>query len=223
MDVSAEIRDRIIAAADQLFEQAGREQFPVVDAVRRLARANMGDTSAVMKEWRKSKTSQTAPVAIEIPDTIREANRAALATLWSEAQELANESLRTAQAAWDIERGEADKMRTELADAYETQASELKAAQDRVAELEQTAQAAATAAAGELAAARAELRAELDQATRATAEAREKVAGLDGQLKGLKDAHDGLLAQHDALLARLAPQDSEPPAGGKGRTPGKRG
>ncbi|WP_425480517.1 DNA-binding protein [Xanthomonas vasicola] len=62
-----QIRERIIAAANQLFEQAGRAQFPAVDAVRRLARANMGDTSAVMKEWRRAQTAQAAPVGVVSP------------------------------------------------------------------------------------------------------------------------------------------------------------
>src|SRR3546814_17529844 len=50
--IPAEIRERIIAAAVELYEQAGRENLPTVDQVRRVARADMNTTSAVMKAWR---------------------------------------------------------------------------------------------------------------------------------------------------------------------------
>ncbi|NYT64160.1 hypothetical protein H0A66_17740, partial [Alcaligenaceae bacterium] len=43
--IPAEIRDRITAVANELFEDAGREAFPTVDAVRRAARADMNTTS----------------------------------------------------------------------------------------------------------------------------------------------------------------------------------
>jgi len=53
METTKEKRDRIFAAADMLFEQAGRASFPTVDAVRRAAKAGMNDASVVMKEWRR--------------------------------------------------------------------------------------------------------------------------------------------------------------------------
>lgn len=123
--IPAEIRERIIAAAVELYEQAGRESLPTVDQVRRAARADMNTTSAVMKEWRRQQTAQAAPVAVTVPEAVSQANTAALAELWQQAQELANESLRAAQAAWETERVDLDTMRAELADAYEAQAAEL--------------------------------------------------------------------------------------------------
>ena len=53
MDVNPEIRDRILAAAGQLFEQSGRKELPTVDAVRKLSKTSMNDASAVMREWRR--------------------------------------------------------------------------------------------------------------------------------------------------------------------------
>lgn len=47
--IPADVRERVIAAAVDLYEQAGRERFPTVDAVRRLSRADMNAVSAVMK------------------------------------------------------------------------------------------------------------------------------------------------------------------------------
>ena len=106
-NIPADVRERIIAAAAELYEQAGRENLPTVDAVRRAARADMNTTSAVMREWRRAQTAQAAPVAVTVPEVVTQANTAALAALWQQAQELANESLRAAQAAWETSLDEA--------------------------------------------------------------------------------------------------------------------
>jgi chromosome segregation ATPase len=125
MDISTEIRTRIIAAADQLYQESDRERFPTVDQVRRSARADMNTTSVIMKEWRRQQTAVPAAVAAPIPDRVRDAALASAAITWSESQELSNESLDIAKAAWETERADAEDMRAELADAYELQAEEL--------------------------------------------------------------------------------------------------
>lgn len=126
--IPADVRERITAAATELFEQSGRQAMPTVDTVRRAARVDMNAASAVMKEWRRAQTAQAAPVAVSVPESVQQASSAAVAAIWLQAQELANESLRSAQAAWDTERGELDAMRQELAEAFERQAIELDAA-----------------------------------------------------------------------------------------------
>ncbi|OQW86267.1 MAG: KfrA protein [Rhodoferax ferrireducens] len=136
MELTKDTRDRIFAAADSLYEQAGRAAFPTVDAVRKTARVNMNDASAGMKEWRRAQTAQAAPVAVQVPEAVMQASSAALAALWQEAQELANESLRAAQAGWDAERIEADTLNKQMADAFEVQKAELEAGQARITELE---------------------------------------------------------------------------------------
>lgn len=136
MELTKDTRDRIFAAADSLYEQAGRAAFPTVDAVRKTARVNMNDASAGMKEWRRAQTAQAAPVAVQVPEAVMQASSAALAALWQEAQELANESLRAAQAGWDAERIEADTLNKQMADAFEAQKAELEAGQAKIAELE---------------------------------------------------------------------------------------
>jgi chromosome segregation ATPase len=136
MELTKETRDRIFAAADELFEQNGRDGFPTVDAVRKAARVNMNDASSGMKEWRRVQTAPVAPVVVQVPEAVQAAGGQAVAVLWQQAQELANESLRAAQAGWESERGELDAMRAELANAYESQAVELDAAQARIVELE---------------------------------------------------------------------------------------
>ena len=132
--IPADVRERIIAAATDLFEQSGRETMPTVDAVRRAARVDMNAASAVMKEWRRAQTAQAAPVAVAVPESVQQASSAAVATIWQQAQELANESLRSAQAAWETERVEQDAMRQELAEAFERQAGELRTELDRAHE-----------------------------------------------------------------------------------------
>ena len=133
MDIGQEIKDRIITAANSLYEEAGRSEFPTVAAVRARASTDMNAASIVMREWRRSQTAQAAPVAVEVPDKVRAANVTAMSVLWAEAQQLANESLLTAQAAWDAERAEAEALRGELAEAFEGQRRELEAAQTQVA------------------------------------------------------------------------------------------
>jgi len=139
MEISKETRERIFTAADSLYEQAGRTAFPTVDAVRKTARVNMNDASVGMKEWRRAQTTQAVPVAAHVPESVQQATHAALATLWQEAQALANESLRAAQAGWDAERVEAETLNKQMADAYEAQAAELQAAHAQIAGMEEAA------------------------------------------------------------------------------------
>ncbi|HCU2043438.1 TPA: DNA-binding protein [Pseudomonas aeruginosa] len=167
--IPADVRERIIAAAADLFEQSGRQTMPTVDAVRRAARVDMNAASAVMKEWRRAQTAQAAPVAVAVPESVQQASSAAVATIWQQAQELANESLRSAQAAWETERVEQDAMRQELAEAFERQAGELEALQSRLASIE----AAEAAARGEAAELRGQLAAAQEQAHTAEARAQE--------------------------------------------------
>lgn len=128
MEITKETRDRIFAAADQLYEQAGRESFPTVDAVRKQARVNMNDASVGMKEWRRAQTAQAAPIAVRVPEAVQQAGDQAVATMWQHAQELANESLRAAQAGWDAERTLIESVSEQTSQAFDEQAQELEGA-----------------------------------------------------------------------------------------------
>lgn len=57
--IPADVCERVIAAAVDLYEQAGRERFPTVDALRRLSRAEMNAVSAVMKELARRPPSES--------------------------------------------------------------------------------------------------------------------------------------------------------------------
>ena len=135
MELNKDIRDRILTAADALYEQTGRTSFPTVDSVRKLAKVNMNDAAATMKEWRRAQTAQAAPVAITVPEAVHQLHSQALAALWQSAQNTANESLRAAQAGWEAERAEAETINKQLGDAYDAQAVELDAANRQIDEL----------------------------------------------------------------------------------------
>ena len=210
--IPADVRERVIQAAQELYEQNGRESMPTVDAVRRLARVDMNAASAVMREWRRAQTAQAAPVAVTVPEVVTQAHGAALVALWQTAQELANESLRVAQAAWEAERAEADHDRQELADAYERQAAELeevRAAAERSARLHQEQQDTQAQA---LAAIRAELVTAATRAERAEARAQEielRVADLRSELDHAHQEQGRIRAELAAAIARAERAESQ--------------
>ena len=210
--IPAEVRERVIQAAQALYEQNGRESMPTVDAVRRHARVDMNAASAVMREWRRAQTAQAAPVAVTVPEVVTQAHSTALVTLWQTAQELANESLRAAQAAWEAERVEADHDRQELADAYERQAAELeevRAAAERSARLYQEQQ---DAQAQTLAAVRAELVTAATRAERAEARVEEierRAADLRSELDHAHQEQGRIRAELAAAIARAERGESQ--------------
>lgn len=161
MEISSDIRERITQAAEQLYEESGRERFPPIDQVRRLARVGMNDASAVMKEWRRQQTAAPKTIAVTVPDRIKEVFHSALAEAWQEAEGLANESLTAAQQAWEIERAEADSLRRELSEAHENQSEILEGVQGELRSSEEVAEelrGTNEALAADLAEAKAEIR-----------------------------------------------------------------
>lgn len=135
-EISSDTVRRITSAADQLFEEGGRQAFPNVDAVRRRARVNMNDASGVMRGWRRAQTAAAAPLTTAIPTPVQEASQSLLASVWKAATTSANASLEAAQAGWEIERKEAETSREQLATAFDQQAEELSEAQRLIETLE---------------------------------------------------------------------------------------
>jgi colicin import membrane protein len=125
--------------------------------------------------------------------------QAALSALWTEAQELANESLNVAQAAWDAERAEAEKLRVELSSAFETQGAELEALKVKLAEVEGKAAAAAAAAERERAESARQVVALTDQAHTAAA----RVQEIEKRAEDLKTALSSAQASAATLTAEL--------------------
>jgi colicin import membrane protein len=121
LDINPDTRRRILTAADQLYEQDRKNGFPNVDAVRRIAKVNMNDAAAVMREWRRQQNSKAAPVPPAIPDAVQRSAMAGLEQLWSTAQDCANQNLRTAQIGWEQERAETETLCQQLSAAFDIQ------------------------------------------------------------------------------------------------------
>lgn len=205
-NLSLDARERVFAAASQILEESGRQAMPTVDQVRRLAKVDMHAATAAMREWRRQQTAQAAPIAVAVPEVVAKANEQAIAQLWTQAQELANQSLREAQSAWDAERAELDQMRVELSDAFEAQAAELELAKSSIEALEREARETAKIAAAELQKLRDELaqvRAELGAATTRAERAEAAAAELERRVADLRGELDRAHADVDQVRAEL--------------------
>ena len=135
-DIPSDTMKRITSAADQLFEEGGRQAFPNVDAVRRKARVNMNDASSVMRVWRRTQTAAAAPLTTAIPIAVQDASQSLVVNLWKAATTAANASLEAAQAGWELERREAETSREQLATALDCQTEELTEAHRLIEKLE---------------------------------------------------------------------------------------
>ena len=62
--IPADVRERIIAAAADLFEQSGRQAMPTVDAVRRSARVDMNAARNAATRIPKSPGGSTSTIII---------------------------------------------------------------------------------------------------------------------------------------------------------------
>ena len=206
-NLSLDARERVFAAASQIFEESGRQAMPTVDQVRRLAKVDMHAATAAMREWRRQQTAQAAPIAVAVPEVVAKANELAVAQLWTQAQELANQSLREAQSAWDAERAELDQLRVELSDAFEAQAAELELAKSRIEALEREARETAEITAAELQKLRDELaqvRAELGAATTRAERSEATAAELERRVADLRGELDRAHADVDQVRAELS-------------------
>lgn len=188
MSIPVDIKDRIINAANKLYEEAGREAFPSVDSVRREARVDMNSASFVMREWRKAQTAAPVAVTVAVPDALSKASTELLAGVWTQAQALANESLKLAESAWASERAEYDAMRAELADAHDAQSRELDGLALRIA------------------AAEVEARQVSETHAEQVQELNEKINAADLAFHESREAHAHTKALHEMLSEQFATQ-----------------
>lgn len=137
--VNPEVRARILAAIEELYDERGRgDQFPTQHEVRTRAKADMNSCSAVFREWKRQQTAKPALVAVEVPEAVKHAHLDAVAIVWAAANEEANANLHAAEAKWEVERADNDTMRRELADAYETAMASAEQAQAALADTQRT-------------------------------------------------------------------------------------
>lgn len=141
-DIAPDIVRRITDAADQLFEEGGRDGLPNVDAVRRRAHANMNHVSLVMRTWRDQHKPQPPASDELLPDALRLQSNTLILNLWRAANTIANDHLALAQAAWDTEKAEQEELRAQLAAAFDGQAAELRQTATALASLREEVHAA---------------------------------------------------------------------------------
>jgi Plasmid replication region DNA-binding N-term len=119
-------RDRVIAAADELFAANDRTTFPGTYEVRKLAGTSMGIANSAMQEWRSRKLLSIAnPIEVEVPKAVQDASRVALGQLWSAATQISAQSLMSAQKGFDEQAAVAVAHSEDLSLAFDTQTAEL--------------------------------------------------------------------------------------------------
>ena len=83
MAVSPEVKERIIAAANALYERSPTGEYPTVEAVRQESRAAMSTVVEVMKGWRESQRKQVQVVREPLPLPLQEHVRALGQSFWT--------------------------------------------------------------------------------------------------------------------------------------------
>lgn len=202
-DIAPDIVRRITDAADQLFDEGGRDALPNVDAVRRRAHANMNHVSLVMRTWRDQHKPQP-PVSDELlPDALRQQSNTLILNLWRAANTIANDHLALAQAAWDTEKREQEELRAQLAAAFDGQTAELHETAAALTTLrEEASAAAAVKGAFEQRAIAAE--AESTANARVLRQAQNEIAELRKMLGTAQSSSDQLTQQLQEQAARHA-------------------
>lgn len=207
--ISSDIKDRVFAAADRLYQAADRESFPTVDAVRREAKTDMNAASSLMKEWRKTQTAAPVAVAVTVPETLSKAASELVVSVWTQATGLANESLKSAEAAWVTERAEAETLRAQVSESFDAQGVEIEGLNQRLAAAEIEARQTAELHQGQVSGLTEQLRASDNQVHKnreALAETKGRLEGVSAELVRVEGALNkaetalGVSEQHSVQL-----------------------
>lgn len=202
-DIAPDIVRRITDAADQLFDEAGRNALPNVDAVRRRAHANMNHVSLVMRTWRDQHKSQQPASDELLPDALRQQCNTLILNLWRAANTIANDHLALAQAAWDTEKAEQEELRAQLAAAFDEQAAEVRDTASTLARVREELQ-ADTAVKGALEQRTIAAEAESTANARVLRQAQNEIAELRKLLGAAQSSNDQLTQQLHEQATRHA-------------------
>jgi chromosome segregation ATPase len=203
------VRDRIFAAANELYTENGKTRFPPVADVRKRAKVDTNDACSAMREWRRIQGKKTGTVAsAALPQQLQASALNALVSFWQEATNLASESLITAQAAWDAERQENEELCQQVAAECDAQAAELGSARQEIVRLNALVQQQAS----EIEAVRAQVKQaceERDRAQQGWSEATVRFVEAKKRAEDLQQAvayvrEDATRARAEADAARLA-------------------
>lgn len=208
IDVNPEVRQRLFAAADQLYEQGGHSSPPNVDSVRRLAKANMNDASVVMREWRSQRAQGAAPAPTNIPDEVRQENLQGLTKLWNKAQEQAGDALRAAQSSWDQQRRETEALCEQLSEAFDQQGEHC-AELARALEISRNDLTQASTRCDEAKQAQREMEIALASARQEAAGAGARAQELAHRVEDLRQLNSDLRAQHAVAQSTLQEVNAE--------------
>ncbi|CAH2902195.1 MAG: KfrA protein [uncultured Paraburkholderia sp.] len=199
--MNQELKDRIFAAADDLYTENG--EFPNVEAVRQRARAGMNYVVEALKEWRQKQRMLVQNVREPLPAELHDAMTAFGNHIWEVAQRLANDALESARAAFEAEKSDLARLSAEQSDAYEALAAE----HDRTVEEFTRLQGRAAQLEEERSTLVEQLRTAQQEAHVAATETREKAALVDRLEKDLERARadvDGVRAELTASRRELA-------------------
>lgn len=202
MTLSPEIKERIFAAANELHTASESGEFPSVEAVRQLSRAGMNNVVEGMKEWRQQQRKLVQTVKEPMPTALQAVLHDMGQSLWATAQQLANESLEAAKAAFETEKADLIELSEQQSEAFDKQAAELEQVKAKAADAAEAHQEAAKRIAAELAAVRAELAKVLTRAERAEAKADE----IERRATDLRAELDRAHQDADHVRASLAEQ-----------------
>ena len=130
-----ELKKRIFAAADELWEEGGRSSIPTVAKVRKRARAGQEFASEFMDEWRIEKERALSTPVAEVPEEVRASIDAFGTRVWDAARRCARREFDGERAEVERARAATAAVRAEEAEAFNEQAAELEAANEYVAAL----------------------------------------------------------------------------------------
>lgn len=189
--MEASIKDRVYAAAETI----SAERNPTVASVRSAAGVSNADATRYLKEWREEKQNAGSTIAATPPAFAEQALRLA-GGLWAEASRMAAESHAALEREWREQTAHQEKEIAELGDDLDTSTAqhdaELRARDDRIADLEKAAAGSAATAADSVAAL-ATARAEHEQA----------LSALRAELSEARGANTALTTALEALIARI--------------------
>ena len=132
--VSPEICRRIVAVAEQLFDQAGRKEMPRTAAVRRLAMAQKEDALEVLKCWRRAERLRSSQADNSVPEV--GGNPFAALVAAKKMMRATQQEFLQAQAKWFVESAAIEARLDGVMSAFKSQEAELHAARARLCDIE---------------------------------------------------------------------------------------
>ncbi|WP_027951096.1 DNA-binding protein [Haliea salexigens] len=193
MTIKADIKDKIIAAANALMAEGN--DSPTNDQVRdRMGGGSLSHISPVMREWREARKADVV-AALEMPADLKKTIETSVGQVWTAASKLASISV-------DTVRQEAEVAIAAATDERDEALGEVRRLEDRIGELQQTL--------AEMEKALQQAHAALDKERAKNAKLASDIAALvtrvddrDEQLKGLKAELKESRSDTKALQAEL--------------------